>query len=309
MSTAGGAAADPATAPDDGSLAYEIVDVFTAAPFAGNPLAVVLDADGLDAGQLQALAREFHLSETAFPLALPPGESGADYRVRIFTPEVELPFAGHPSVGTAWVLTRLGRVPGGALVQRCAAGDYRVHVGDRVELTGATPSAGDPLAAGALLAAVGLRPEDLAGPAPRQAGTGLAWTFLSVVPDAVARAGADPAALRAVRELAPAGIYVHAVGAPPGSAPLPVHARAFAGDIGVAEDPATGSAALGLGAYLVASELLAGEGTSRYVVRQGVEMGRPSTLYGSVTARDGRAVECRVGGDVVPVARGRIRVP
>lgn len=300
-----------------GVLAYEVVDVFTDRPYAGNPLAVVLGADALSGAQMQALAREFNLSETAFPLAVDPAGAdcaGIDYRLRIFTPEVELPFAGHPSVGTAWVLARLGRVPAGRVVQRCGAGDLPLVVEPgpgRVTLTGSAPTVGEPLDAFRLLAAVRLSPADLAGPAPRQAGTGLRWTYLTVHDDAVARAVSDVAAMRAVADLAPAGIYVHsweAGHARDGAGGL-AHARGFAGDLGVVEDPATGSAALGLGVHLVAGGVLAGEGTTRYVVRQGVDMGRPSTLYGEVDAAAGAAVRCRVAGDVAAVASGTIRVP
>jgi trans-2,3-dihydro-3-hydroxyanthranilate isomerase len=97
------------------TLRYEIVDVFTGTAFAGNPLAVVLDADDLSGEQMHALAREFNLSETAFPVSPSRAdrEAGADYRLRIFTPAMEIPFAGHPSVGAAWVMARLGRVGAG----------------------------------------------------------------------------------------------------------------------------------------------------------------------------------------------------
>src|SRR5262245_34360995 len=125
-------------------LAYVIVDVFTDQAFTGNPLAVVLDAEGLDTSQMQALAREFNLSETTFPLRC--DEDGVDYELRIFTPNTELPFAGHPSVGTAWLMARLGRVPVGRVVQRCIAGDLPLEIapgGDRVELTGGEPFVGE----------------------------------------------------------------------------------------------------------------------------------------------------------------------
>ena len=287
------------------TLSYEIVDVFTSVPFRGNPLAVVLDADDLSAGQMQALAREFNLSETSFPVAPDDDEraGGADYRLRIFTPTTELPFAGHPSLGAAWVLAQAGRLEGGDVVQACGAGllPLTVHAGTgRVELTGGTPTLSDGLDAVPLLAAVGLGPADLAGPPPRLAGTGLEFAYLPVRPDAVARAAASPAA---VRGLPGAGVAVFSWD---GEA---AHARVFAADVGVAEDPATGSAALGLGVYLVACGLLPAEGASSYAVRQGAEVDRPSDLYGAVLAEGGRAVRCRVAGAVVAVARGEIRIP
>ena len=111
-------------------LPYHVVDVFAEAPFAGNPLAVVLDAEALTTEQMQTLANEFQLSETTFPLRPTPDEAarGVDYRLRIFTPVNELPFAGHPSVGTAWLMARLGRVSPGTVVQACGAGDLPLDV-------------------------------------------------------------------------------------------------------------------------------------------------------------------------------------
>ncbi|MEJ7703944.1 MAG: PhzF family phenazine biosynthesis isomerase [Geodermatophilaceae bacterium] len=120
-------------------LHYEIVDVFTDVAFTGNPLAVVLDADDLSTEQMQALAREFNLSETAFPLP----STVADYRLRIFTPQAELPFAGHPSIGAAHTLARLGRLTAGPVVQECGAGLLPLHVAaDSVRLTGVRRASG-----------------------------------------------------------------------------------------------------------------------------------------------------------------------
>ena len=295
------------------TLYYEVVDVFAATPFVGNPLAVVLDADDLPPDALQALAREFNLSETAFPIQ--PAGTGADYRLRIFTPTAELPFAGHPSVGTAWVLARLGRVRWpGAVTQSCGAGVLTLTVapGDgtvpgrpgSVELTGGVPSAGPPLEATPLLAAVGLSAPDLAGPPPRVCGTGLDFGYLSVRPDAVVRAQPDLPRLRELASLGVAGGLL--VSAWDGTT---AHTRVFAGAVGVPEDPATGSSALGYGAWLAASGLVPGDGESRYVVRQGAELSRPSVLAGTVVTRAGVAVQCRVAGDVVPVATGEIVRP
>jgi len=283
------------------TLCYEVVDVFTDRPFAGNPLAVVLDADGVPTEGLQALAREFHLSETAFPLL--PDVPGADYRLRIFTPEVELPFAGHPSIGTAWVLARLGRIAAGPVRQSCGAGVLPLTVQPgfgRVTLTGGTPGVGAPVDPAPWLAAAGLSAPDLAGPAPRPAGAGLEFGYLPVAAAAVSRAAPDPARLRT---LGPAGLSVFSWNG--GRA----HARVFAGDVGVPEDPATGSAALGLGAFLVAAGLVDGDGTTAYVVHQGSELGRPSTLECTVRAAGAVAVECTVAGRVVPIARGEIARP
>jgi trans-2,3-dihydro-3-hydroxyanthranilate isomerase len=276
-------------------LDYEVVDVFTDVPFAGNPLVVVLGADDLDTPALQAIANEFHLSETAFPMAVTPSE----YRLRIFTPEVELPFAGHPSVGSAWLLARRGLVSPGPVVQVCGAGRLDLQVGlDHVTLTGGAPTWSGPLPAAPVLRAVGLAGRDLIGVEPRTCGTGLDWTYLLVRSDALERCAPDLAALRS---LGGAGVSVLSWD---GEA---AHARVFAGGVGVAEDAATGSAALGLGVYLVETGLLADGGP--YTVRQGIEMGRPSRLDCAVVARDGRAVSVQVGGSVVPVASGQIREP
>ncbi len=281
-------------------LRYEIVDVFTDRPFAGNPLAVVLDGEALTPDQMQALAREFRLSETAFPL--PSGR--ADYRLRIFTPDIELPFAGHPSVGTAHTLARLGRIGSGDVVQECGAGLLPVHVGDcAVTLTGGEPVVGDPIDPAPLLAAVGLAPEDFAGPAPRKAGCGISFAYLGVHAGALGRAMPDPVRLRLLG--LDSGLSVAAWDGPTRTA----RARVFAGGVGVAEDPATGSAALGYGVWLVTSGLLPADATTEYTVRQGVEMHRPSTLTCTVTASRGRVERATVSGRVAPVAAGQIREP
>jgi trans-2,3-dihydro-3-hydroxyanthranilate isomerase len=292
-------------------LAYEIVDVFTDRPFTGNPLAVVFGAQGLATAQLQALAREFHLSETAF--VLPPSTdgtaNGATYRVRIFTPETELPFAGHPSVGTAVTLVRRGGTPlsaaeGGEVVQECGAGllPIQVYADGRATLTGGTPTLGPELDPAPLLEVAGLSAADLAGPAPRGAGCGLEWSFLSVRPDAVTRAGVNS---DAARRHGVGDLVVFSWDAEQHVS----HARAFVPGSGVPEDPATGSAALGFGVYAVAAGLLSGEGRSSYVVHQGAELHRPSTLECTVTADGGVALGATVTGGVVPIATGEITVP
>jgi trans-2,3-dihydro-3-hydroxyanthranilate isomerase len=286
------------------ALEYEVVDVFTDRPFTGNPLAVVLGADDLDTRALQAIANEFQLSETAFPMKT---ARKADYRLRIFTPHQELPFAGHPSIGAAWVLARRGVVAPGTVLQSCGAGVMTLEVaaeGGPVTLSGGAPTYGSVREATGLLVGLGLRQTDLAG-VPRDASCGLGFTYLPVVADALSRIEVDLPALRrlGLGDAAFGGLSVFAWDG--GAA----RCRVFAYEAGVAEDPATGSAALGLGVYLVASRLVDGEGSTAYSVVQGVEMGRPSRLDCVVTAARGEAVSTRVSGAVVPVATGTIRRP
>ncbi|MFJ8582697.1 PhzF family phenazine biosynthesis protein [Micromonospora sp. NPDC093277] len=283
------------------TLAYEIVDVFTDRPFTGNPLAVVFGAEGLATEQMQALALEFNLSETVF--VLPPTQVGATYRARIFTPAAELPFAGHPSVGAAVTASRRGMFDAGTVTQECGAGVLPIEVsGTAATLTGGTPTLSPELDPEPLLEMAGLTAADHAGPAPRVAGCGLEFPYLPVRPDAVARARMNPAA---AERYGVEHVSVFSWDAGTRTA----HARVFVPGLGVPEDPATGSAALGLGVWLVASGLLPGEGRAEYLVRQGIEINRPSELACTVTAAGGVAVGATVAGQVMPVARGEIAVP
>ena len=290
-------------------LHYDIVDVFTDRPFTGNQLAVVHGAGDLSTAQCQALAREFNYAETTFPV---PGDQGR-YATRIFTPGSEIPFAGHPTLGTAWVLRSRGELGDGAVVQECGAGEIGVRFeGDLVELS-ATPRdlvgpVADELAA-ALLADLGLAMTDLAGPV-HVAGTGLTFAHVPVVADAVPRAHISMTPLSqyvpAVETRDPfEGINLFAVS--DAATALEVRSRVFLPGLAVPEDPATGSAAAGLGMALVASGVLPGGGT--YEITQGVEMGRPSRLVGRVEVEAGRAVRCHVAGGVQPIASGEIAVP
>jgi trans-2,3-dihydro-3-hydroxyanthranilate isomerase len=279
-------------------LAYEIVDVFTDRPFTGNPLAVVFDADALATEQLQSLATEFNLSETVF--VLPPTTADATYRVRIFTTRSELPFAGHPSVGAAVTQLRRGLIKPGEVVMECGAGLLPILVDESgaATLTGGTPSVGPALDPDPLLAAVGLTERDYAGPAPRMAGCGLDFPYLAVRVEALGTVVVPHA--DEVRRISVFSWDAEARTA---------HARVLCPGEGVAEDPATGSAALGLGVWLVASGLVAGDGATAYTVRQGNEIGRPSILDCKVTASSGAATSATVRGHVVPIASGEISVP
>ena len=284
------------------TVAYEIVDVFTDRPFAGNPLAVVYGADDLATDQMHALAREFNLAETVFVL---PPTGAATYRARIFTPETELPFAGHPSVGAAVTSMRRGVIPSGEVVQECGAGLLPITVRESgsATLTGGEPTLGEALDPEPLLAVTGLTAEDhmAAGlAAPRSAGCGLSWVFLPVRREALARIRVDDAAAEklGVTEIS---VFSWADGE--------AHARVFVPGAAVPEDPATGSAALGLGVWLVGAGVLPGDGTTSYRIHQGVEMKRPSLLDCTVTAASGIATSATVTGHVCPIAKGEIAVP
>jgi trans-2,3-dihydro-3-hydroxyanthranilate isomerase len=317
------------------TLAYHVVDVFTDRPYAGNPLAVVLDADDLSTEALQALAREFHLSETAFPMR----SSVADYRLRIFTPVEELPFAGHPSVGAAWLLARLGKIRAGQVRQECGARVLPVQVtSSGATLTGGAPSTGPTLDPAALLPLFGLDatalvdaglapdgnangpgPSDAAngaGPTPvaagrgtstsqpRVAGAGLPFGYLRVHPAAVAAANPDLAAIeRLTRPIGVVGLSVFSWD----PAHRQAHARVFVP--GVGEDPATGAAAVGLGVYLAAADLVPDDQTTDYTIRQGGEIRRPSLLTCTVTRAGGTVTRTTVGGAVSHVAIGEVVRP
>jgi trans-2,3-dihydro-3-hydroxyanthranilate isomerase len=289
------------SAPD--RLDYEVVDVFAPRPFSGNQLAVVLDADDMTTAQCQTLAAEFGYSETTFVSA--PGDDTADYRIRIFTPHTELPFAGHPSVGTAHTLVRLGRAPAGVLRQECGAGTVAVEVHeDGARLTGGPASLQPGPDVAALAAAVGLTAADVTGrPAPL-VGCGIDFAQLEVRRDALDRAVPDPIALRLLLPGVQGGISLLAWDAAAARGTV----RVFAAGLDWREDPATGSAALGTGIWL-AAEGLAADGVTDYVLAQGAAVGRPSELAGRVTVAGGVATQVSVAGAVRAVAAGTIAVP
>lgn len=299
------------------SLQVRVVDVFTTQPFAGNPLGVVLDADGLDDATMQSIARELNLSETTF--VLNPTAAEATYRMRIFTPTRELPFAGHPSVGTAFLLAEEGRLPLQGNVttvrQEIAIGvlPLDVHIENgrprRVVMTQGQPELGDIYDtpdATSLLAALNLTPAALRDDLPVQtASTGIHSLMVPLRDlDALARVAPDRRALEAVRgsqELS--GVYTFNIeeGA--------VRARFFAPQLGIIEDPATGSAAGALGAYLYAHKAIdRDDDVLRVTVLQGVEMGRPSAIDVEVHGDSASPLEVRVGGSAITMMRGDMRI-
>jgi trans-2,3-dihydro-3-hydroxyanthranilate isomerase len=296
-------------------LSYDIVDVFTDRPFAGNQLAVVHSADDLTNEQCLLLAQEFGFSETTFPGT--DVVDGREYSTRIYTPGGEIPFAGHPTLGTAWVLRERGVLTSPRVTQHCGAGPIGVEfLDDQVELAAVPRDLVGPLEAtlvAALLRDLGLSAADVAGES-FVAGCGLTFVHVPVSEEAVVRARASTRPLAEYADRFSAhgvaldpveGLNLVAVsGESPG---LTVHARVFVPGLSVTEDAATGSAAAGLGVALAAAGLLPDGG--RYVITQGVEMGRPSQLVGRVEASDGAASLVRVAGQVQPVATGEIAVP
>jgi trans-2,3-dihydro-3-hydroxyanthranilate isomerase len=286
---------------------YETVDVFTDRPFGGNPLAVFTDARGLSDAQMQALAAEMNYSETTF--VLPADDPANDARVRIFHRTAEMPFAGHPNVGTAYVLACHGRDRDGVLRFEQKAGLVEIAVErDAVgAVTGAVIAAPQALSLGMELpideiaACAGLSGDDIATAAhkPVNASVGVKFVLTQVEPEALPRATPDLAAFRKLVRLHGelAGRLSLFLYTRDGDT---IRARMFAPLAGTWEDPATGSASATLGALLLS---LDGGDKAAFSVTQGVEMGRPSLLkVTSWRAEDG--YHSRVGGSCTPMFRG-----
>lgn len=279
---------------------YEIVNMFTDRPFAGSALGVVPDADALAAHDMQAIARELNLPETAFVLS--PTVAAATYRVRVFTPAKESSFGGHASPGTAATLARLGKIPAGRVVQECGSRLLSLHVtGEDVTVTATTPLESSPVDPSVLLAACCLGRDDVSA-TPRTVGFGPLFHYLPAQRDAVARARMNTAQMRTA---ALADVFVFSWNGQERTA----HARLFAPGYQIPEDPACASAALGLGLWLVAAGWLpASDGTHDYQIHQGIELDRPSTLTCAVTVYAGRVTSCSVSGQVIAAAHGQISV-
>lgn len=291
---------------------FVTLDVFTAQPFAGNPLAVVMDADGLDTAAMQAIAREFNLPETVF--VLPPSSQSSRARLRIFTPVRELPFAGHPTVGTAVLLGAL-EGEGGDLVLEERIGLLRCSV-ERIDgergrarfLLPQEPRPGDEVEdAAPIAAALGLTLDDLGCDAfaPANWSAGNMLTFVPVRGlDAISRACPQPgswdSAFPANERL---GAYLFCRETV--DAAHQFHARMFAPAFGVPEDPATGSAAAAF-AGLLAHDGGIPAGKHRVAIEQGYEMGRPSVIQLELTMHAGRLNSAYVGGEAVRVMQGII---
>ena len=294
------------------TYAFETWDVFTNRVFAGNPLAVMLDAQGLSTDDMQRITREFNLSETTF--ILPPDDQKNTARVRIFTPGFEMPFAGHPTVGTAIAIARMRNITGELLLE-LNAGLFQVRVetnerGWFAEFlnpnlpaeTGAAPGADLLEAALSLPGGAIDRNENR----PRLIGAGgVDYVYARATLDAVRKAKVNSSAFEVLGLDDAVGVYLYAPG---GEAPdADFHARMFAPNAGIVEDPATGSAAASLPGHIALSETLA-DGEHRWVIEQGFEMGRPSQIYARVETLAGAVQSVCIGGHSVPVQRGELRL-
>jgi len=305
---------------------FFILDVFTDRPLAGNQLAVVVDAEGLETAAMQAIAREFNFSETTFVLPAEGGGDGTRRRVRIFTPGRELDFAGHPTIGTAWVLAEAGIVDrhgdDGRVVLIENAGEVPVELrwsGDRLvegELQAPGQAGrGDPVDAGLVAGFLGLPPAALVtGPLPCRAGYGADFLLVELADrDALGRArieGPVPPVLMA--EGLATGVFVF-VRTPERAAEgrdegVDIQARMFAPALGIAEDPATGSAAASFAGCMALLDDTA-DGELAWRIAQGVEMGRPSRIRARAVKRGGDVASVHVAGPATVVADGRLHLP
>jgi trans-2,3-dihydro-3-hydroxyanthranilate isomerase len=299
-------------------LRYHLLDVFTSRPFGGNQLAVFPAAPPLDPALMQRIARELNLSETVF--VLPPSSPRATHRMRIFTPGMELPFAGHPTIGTASLLASL--VPGGgqeaAFVLEQGAGLVPVRVTRRADgpwearmTAPRIPEVAGTVPANDILATM-LRltpPEILTGPhGPVALSAGVGFTFIPLASvEAVARAQLDVAEWRRHLAASPAP-HLYCFADDTAAGPFAIRARMFAPAMGIEEDPATGGAAVALAGY-VARRHPGSEATLSWTISQGREVGRPSELLLEVDRAGDRIVEVRVGGMSVMMGEGVLRLP
>ena len=293
---------------------FVTLDVFTSRRFAGNPLAVVLEAEGLSGDAMQTIAREFNLSETVF--VLPPENAAHRAKLRIFTPGAELPFAGHPTVGTAVLLGRIDAKGGSKdMVLEESVGPVRCRVEpaevdsgrasfDLPRLPEHRGEAGDAVD---IAAALTLEPDDL-GCEDFEPGKWAAGVPFAMIPvrglDAIGRSRSNLA------------VWDTAFGTPRPTGPFlfcretveaghAFHARMFAPHMGITEDPATGSAAAAFAGLIAQHENLA-DGSHEFTIEQGYEMGRPSQIRLTLTIQRGALAGATIGGDAVVVSEGTI---
>lgn len=297
------------------ALIFHTLDVFTDRPFGGNPLAVFLEADGLSTETMASIARELNISETVFVLR--PRLPGALCRIRIFTPGRELPFAGHPTIGTAILLTDLGLAPATkgsevSFLLEEEAGPVPVTVRlvngapAFAQLTSNAPITGPPPPPLSVIAEmVCLTPSDIAGEI-EAVSAGVPFVMVPVR-DRRALGSARLDVGRWKTGLADFwATEVFLFSRDPEMPGSDIRARMFAPAMGVTEDPATGAAAAALAGYLGGRDPDR-DGTLRWTIEQGFEMGRPSLLQIEAEKQSGLVVKVRVGGGAVRMSEGRFR--
>ncbi len=294
--------------PSPRSYRYRVVDVFTTQPLEGNPLAVFPEASGLDDVTMQKIAREMNLSETVF--VVPATRASLAAGVRIFTPTRELPFAGHPTVGTSFVLLDEGTVPAGTkqfvLEEKVGPVPIRVETGERPLIWLTTP----PISYGRTYdrlrcaQALGVAAHDLLDITPQWLSAGNPTVFIALRDRrAVDDAWLDSHGVSIIKgaDAAPICVFVFT------PAPEGAYARMFAPEYGVPEDPATGSSTGPLAAFMIRHRLVSGAAGTRFVSEQGTKMGRRSILYVELHG-EGGADGIDVGGYVTPIAEGTLKL-
>jgi trans-2,3-dihydro-3-hydroxyanthranilate isomerase len=299
-------------------LQFQTVDVFTSNRFAGNPLAVILNAEGLSTRQMQAIAAEFNLAETTF--VRPPKDVGHTAEVRIFTPRSEMPFAGHPNVGTAFVLARAGScygqpINGERVVFEEQAGLVPIEIiRDGGTVTGASLASPQPLSVGAEIAtelvasACGVARDDIetGNHQPCIASCGAPF-ILAELKSRAALAAASPNGDVFRREVTKHPVVSILLYTQLEQGDVDIQARMFAPHLNIPEDPATGSANVALIGLLAKLRPEPNLSLSRKIA-QGVEMGRPSLLNAHAEKQDGTVTATYIGGRCVPVMSGTIEL-
>jgi len=295
-------------------IPFTLVDVFTSRPFGGNPLAVFTDAAALGASEMQELAREMNFSESAFLMAAE--SAGAARRVRIFTPRREIPMAGHPTVGTTWVLASRGEI---ALDSANVDATLQLGIGPvtvTIESTGGQPDfvwmahrepefGAKRHDRGRIAKALGIAAADIRDDLPIQSvSTGNRFVFVPLrTLDALARCASNGAALAALfKSGEPLLPYMFVANE---SGEFSARSRMFAPHTdGIPEDPATGSAAAPFGAYAATYGLIKPQPSASFLIQQGVEIGRPSEIRVEVVRKDSGAFAIRIGGRCAIVGEG-----
>jgi trans-2,3-dihydro-3-hydroxyanthranilate isomerase len=284
------------------------VDVFTEQMFGGNPLAVFPEPGGLNEAAHLQIAREMNLSETTF--VYPPENPEADFRIRIFTPGKEIPFAGHPTLGTAHILWELGKIASASdsLVLELGAGLIKVSKKQKnLFMEQPLPSFGDTVRAVDRVAeALSIEPDEIDSRFPLQiVSTGFPALYIPLKNlKAVQNVELNLSVLRPVLQ----GVdMIYVFSRETLDSRSTVHSRAFAPFIGIPEDPATGSAGGALGAYLVRHKVIENLDPSAIIIEQGFEIDRPSTIQVSVGKTDGEIDSIQVGGQAITVLEGNLR--